>query len=458
MKSFKELQAELGRAWAVNRPGTDVDHVVVALPPYSVGESLLAHYATRIPALEHRYLVAHLMLHRIEACELVFLTCQAPGAGILDYYASLVPAARRASVERRFRVVVVPDQTSRSVAAKLLDRPDLVEAVRASYAGRPVLIEPWNVTECEVEVATRLDAPINGTPPDLWQLGYKSAGRRLFAAAGVPAPFGREDVCTVDEVVAVTAAIRAARPAAAGVVIKHDNSGAGDGNAVLDLRRVAPGTAGDEQIRRLVEALPDWYLRDLRTGCVVEELVAGATFSSPSVRVDISPYGDVAVLSTHEQVCDDTGQVYTGCRFPADPAYAADLARYGKAIGEQLAHRGAIGRFSVDFAAALDVSGRRKIFALEINLRKGGTTPPSPYSAISFPGGTTPRPVDGQPPTAPDAGTARPTTSSMRPGSDFPLPRSSSPSPGRARSSTIGREPEWCCTCSRAWPSTVASA
>jgi hypothetical protein len=93
MKSFNELQAQLGRPWALNKPGGRVEHVLVALPSFSLGESLLSHYAARIPALEHRYLVAHLMLHRIEACEVVFLSCSAPGDDVLDYYTSLVPAA-----------------------------------------------------------------------------------------------------------------------------------------------------------------------------------------------------------------------------------------------------------------------------------------------------------------------------------------------------------------------------
>jgi hypothetical protein len=63
----------------------------------------LSHYASRIPALEHRYLVAYLLLGRIEGCELVFLTCQAPGEEILDYYASLLPAHRRVSARARLR-------------------------------------------------------------------------------------------------------------------------------------------------------------------------------------------------------------------------------------------------------------------------------------------------------------------------------------------------------------------
>ena len=159
----------------------------------------------------------------------------------MDYYISLVPPDRRASVRARFRLVVVPDNTPRCIAAKLLDRPDLLQMLRMSFAGRPVFIEPWNVTDREVEVALRLQAPIDGTAPDLWPLGYKSAGRRLLADTGVPVPVGREDVRTVDEVVAAIAAVRAARPTAPGVVIKHDNSGAGDGNVVIDLRQVGGG-------------------------------------------------------------------------------------------------------------------------------------------------------------------------------------------------------------------------
>jgi hypothetical protein len=126
-----------------------------------------------------------------------------------------------------------------------------------SFAGRPVFIEPWYVTDLEVEVAVQLGAPINGTAPNLWPLGYKSAGRRLFAQAGVPVPVGREDVRTVGEVVAGIAAIRSAHPAAPGVVIKHDNRGGGDGNVVLDLCLVGGGPAAEEQIRaRYTNAAP----------------------------------------------------------------------------------------------------------------------------------------------------------------------------------------------------------
>jgi hypothetical protein len=379
-QAFAELQSRLAPIWTLNKAGVGIDHVLVVLPSISVAESLLSHYAPRIPALEHRYLVGYLALHRLEACEMVFLTCEEPGEEVIDYYTSLMPAERQASARKRFRAVVIPDRTPRPVAAKLLDRPDLLDQLRASFAGRPVFIEPWNVTEKEVEVAVRLEVPINGTAPDLWPLGYKSAGRRLFAEAGVPAPYGHEDMHSVDDVVAATAAVHSARPQAAGVVIKLDDSGAGDGNVVIDFRRIETGSE-EEAIRSTMRTLPDWYLRDLRAGGVVEELITGTNFSSPSAQVEITPFGDVVVLSTHEQVLGgETGHVYTGCRFPADPAYAAELATYAHAIGERLAVRGAIGRFSVDFAAARDEQGQWHVYALEINLRNGGTT--HPYAVL----------------------------------------------------------------------------
>src|SRR5919106_5297355 len=211
MESFEELQERLGAAWALNKPGVGVDHVLVVLPSFSVGESLLSHYADRIPALEHRYLLAALMLHRIEACEMVFLSTTPPGDEVLRYYLSL--AGPYASARDRFRHFAVPDMSARSVAAKALDRPDILEEIRKTIAGRPAFIEPWNVTDDEVAVAMQLEVPIDGTDPKLWPLGYKSSGRRLFREAGVPTPAGGEGVRKVDGVVRPLQGNRAGRGA-----------------------------------------------------------------------------------------------------------------------------------------------------------------------------------------------------------------------------------------------------
>ena len=370
---FDALQARLEDVLALSQPSRDDDHVLVALPSFSLGESLLSHYGDRIPALEHRYLLAMMVLNRI-TCDVVLVVSQAPEPEVLDYYYSLLSEERRDWARAHLQVLEISDPSHRSIAEKLLDRPDLVDELRRLLAGRPAFIEPWNVTDAEVAVALALEAPINGSAPRLWPLGFKSEGRRLFREAGVPIPVGCEDVRSVDDILSAVRAVRAERPHVAGVVIKHDDSGAGDGNQVIELR-----TPGD--LRATLEALPEWYLRDLADGAVVEELITGTRFSTPSVQIDMLPDQRVNVLATHEQVMNGSGgQVYMGCRFPADAAYAGILARYGRAVGERLATYGVIGRASVDFAAARDARGHWDVYALEVNLRKGGTT--HPYAAL----------------------------------------------------------------------------
>ena len=354
--AFDELQRRLEPALGVNRAGSTVDHVLIALPSFSVSESILSHYADRIPSLEHRYLFSIFIAGRIPACEIVYISTRRPDEAVIDYYTSLVPPDRRAVA--RFRVLAIDDGTTKSVAGKIAADPSFQAEIRAIIAGRPAFIEPWNVTETEQEMALALGVPINGTRPDLRSLGFKSAGRRLFRDAGVPLPDGREDVHTIADVEAAILDIRA-RGAASGVVIKHDDSGAGDGNVVLDLTPMDAAPDPVAWLRTELGALPDWYRADLATqGGVVEERVSGARFTSPSAQVDIRPDGSVQVLATHEQVLGGpANQVYLGCRFPADPDYAPELARHAHAIGEQLSAAGALGRFAVDFVAASDEDG-----------------------------------------------------------------------------------------------------
>jgi len=176
--AFDDLQRRLGPALEANRQGSTTDHVLIILPSYSVSESLLSHYGDRIPSLEHRYLNALLIAGRIEPREIVYVSSRRPAPEVVDYYISLMPRHRRGPVRDRLRIIELDDGTPRSVAARPLDKPAALADIRAMYRGRPAFIEPWNVIEQEVA----LDAPVNGTSPDIRPLALKSAGRRLIAA------------------------------------------------------------------------------------------------------------------------------------------------------------------------------------------------------------------------------------------------------------------------------------
>ena len=239
----------------LSQPGRDDEHVIVALPSFSLGESLLSHYGDRIPALEHRYLLAMLVLNRI-ACDLVLVVCQAPTPEVLDYYFSLIrPERRRRRPGRGSTCSRCPTRATGPIAEKLLDRPDLIDELRRLIGGTARLhraVERHRPRGGRGAGARRADQRLGaaalaarvqerGAPP-VQGGGRAGGGRaaRTFARSTTSSPPSRR--------------CGAARPHVAGVVIKHDDSGAGDGNQVIDLR-----TPGD--LRATLEALPEWYLR-----------------------------------------------------------------------------------------------------------------------------------------------------------------------------------------------------
>jgi hypothetical protein len=387
MRDFTLLQRRLVSAWRLSQPPGGTEHVCVVLPSYNLGASALRHYAYRLPALEHRSLVEILQLARVEARTLVFVFGQAPGAEVIDYYLSLLPPQTAARVRPRICTVVVPDDSARPVAAKLLDRPDLLDHIRGLIGGRPAFIEPWNVTADEVAVAVRLQAPVNGTVPELWPLGFKSAGRRLLAAAGIPTPSGTGGVRTADDLRLAIASLRQAHPGLAAAVVKLDNSVSGDGNQVIALQDPTGSPASARAVAERVASMPDWYLAELARGGVVEAYVAGEDWSSPSVQIEITPEGRAMVVATHEQILGgDNGQVYQGCRFPARRDYAMRLTRYGQRAGQLLARQQVRGMVSIDFVAARDRGQPWRLYALEVNLRRGGTTAPIAVLSSLLPG------------------------------------------------------------------------
>ena len=114
MDAFDRLQSRLPAALAANEPGSEIDHVVVAMASYSVGESLLSHYAERLAALEHRYLLVQLMPNRIPGCEVLFVCSELPTADVVDYYGTLVGADAAERMRTRVNFVVVPDRSARA--------------------------------------------------------------------------------------------------------------------------------------------------------------------------------------------------------------------------------------------------------------------------------------------------------------------------------------------------------
>jgi hypothetical protein len=201
-------------------------------------------------------------------------------------------------------------------------------------------------------------------------------------------------VHTVDDVVDSLCRLRAERPDVAHAIVKLNEGVSGEGNALVDLQRLPAAGAGDERraVTARVEAMAfeapttpyeDYMAKLEANGGIVEELIEGVELRSPSVQLRVTPTGGVELLSTHDQLLGGpSGQSYLGCRFPADFAYAKAISAEAKVIGERLAREGVIGRFAIDFVVVKDGQGGWTSHAIELNLRKGGTT--HPFLTLQF--------------------------------------------------------------------------
>jgi hypothetical protein len=388
-RQFARLQQRLAATTHAGRDGRR--RSVVVLPSRSVDRWHEPPAETR--SYEERLLSFLFDLHDPDL-ELTYITSLPVAPRTIDYYISLLPRRLRLSARRRLRLVSLGDGRSRPLSEKLLERPDVLWRIRRAVARSNVAyLLPYNSTALERDVALELDVPLFGAAPHYARLGTKSGSRALFARAGVPHPLGAEEITTIHDAVDAICALRAAKPELGALIIKLDHAVSGEGNAMVDLAGLsAPGACGEravigQRLERLVPEVdgvtPATYLRKLAAqGGVVEERITGRELASPSVQLEITPAGAVTLLSTHDQILDGrTGQLFTGCRFPADRRYAPVISALAQRIAECLADTGVIGRLAIDFLVTRGRDDRWQAFALEVNLRMGGTT--HPYQTLA---------------------------------------------------------------------------
>ena len=388
---FDRLQTGMPRVWdamQLNEP----DESVVVVPSVTL-DRLGVGSGSLTQAYEERFLFLLLLL-REPRLRMIYVTSMPVASKIIEYYLALLPGVIPSHALSRLSLISVGDGSPRPLSEKLLERPRLLRRI-AALIPDPTLshLVPYNTTELERDIALTLGIPMYGADPRLVSLGTKTGCRRLFADTGVAHPLGVEDLHSLTELAHAIVSMRSQQPMEE-VIVKLNESVSGQGNALVELRGLPdagdPSELSDveSRLRRMQFERPDTsldeYLEKLaERGGIVEQRLNGTEIRSPSVQLRVTPTGQVELLSTHDQMLGGpSGQSYLGCRFPADFGYAPAISDAARVIGERLARDGVIGRFAIDFVSIRDAKGAWTSYAIEINLRKGGTT--HPFLTLQF--------------------------------------------------------------------------
>jgi hypothetical protein len=385
LRLFATLQERLIPQFRDLFPDPRARRCVVVIPSLSVDPELLGKI-TGVQFYEERLLFM-LMLLRLPNARLIYVTSQPIAPSIIDYYLNLLPGVPVSHARQRLTLLSCYDTTPEPLTLKILERPRLVRRIREAIPDtHSAHMTVFNSTDLERTLAVRLDIPLYACDPARCRAGSKSGGRELFRTAGVDLPPGYENLRSVDEVVDALAKLRLAHPELRKAVIKLDEGVSGEGNAVFPLDEAPSGNGIRgwlyHQLPNLIrfeargETWQSFSQELARMGGIVEAFVEGDNKRSPSFQGRIDPLGEVQVVSTHDQILGGpSGQIFLGCSFPADPEYRSEILDAGERVARELSNQGVLGRFSVDFISVIE-DGVWKHYAIEINVRKGGTTHP----------------------------------------------------------------------------------
>lgn len=387
LAAFAKLQARLPQLFHSVGGDERSEHTVVVVPSLSMDPRELA----KVSGVHHyeERLLFYLMLLRHPRTRVIFVTSQQLSPTVVDYYLHLLAGVPSSHARKRLLLLDCADASNKPLTEKILARPRLMQRMRAAIPStQSAHLVIFNSSPLERTLAVQLGIPLYANDPALQDLGTKSGCREVFREAGVSFPDGFENLHTADDIAEGLAALKTDKPGMVRAVVKLNDGFSGEGNALFYFGGV-DGTTHAERKQQIRDRLPNlrfeapaehWASFEEKyqqMGGVVEEFVEGENKRSPSSQCRVNAIGQPQSISTHDQVLGGpSGQVFLGCTFPADSSYRLEVQEAGLQVARVLASKGVIGRFATDFVSVPDGAGGWMHHAIEVNLRKGGTTHP----------------------------------------------------------------------------------
>ena len=389
LEAFERLKPRLAALWKEVFPRDDQAYTSVIVPSVSLGpEELKRRSGTRFYEEALLFLLIRL---RNPRARVVYVTSEPLAPVVMDYYLQFLAGIPVSHAAARLTLLSPYDCSPRPLAQKILERPRLVERIRAAIPDLSrAYLTVFRATPLERRLAVLLDIPLNAADPGQETLCTKSGARRCLREAGIEVPEGMEDLRGEADLVDALAELRERRPGLARAVLKLNERTWDEGAAVFcfpaerstealarEISKITPADPGQE---------PGAYLDRFRQrGGVVEEFVEGAK-QVASGQVRINPRGQIMLTSTHDEIRVGPDRLISaGCRFPADNRYRLLIQEASMRVGEFLAAKGLVSRLSIEFIVTGADAGSPaalRLLGTEVNLGVGGAT--HPLLAVRF--------------------------------------------------------------------------
>ncbi len=384
--AYQALQKNFGENFTEIFDNDLAEKTVVIIPSLTLDNEILRSIQGLVYYEER--MLCMLMLLRMPRTHVIYISSIPVDNTIIDYYLHLLPGITGYHAAQRLTMLSCYDASFKPLTNKILERPRLIKRIK-EHIKNPHLshMACFNVTEYEKQLAVELGIPIYGCDPALVYLGTKSGCRKIFKQLDILLAPGFEDLQNEKDIAHAFAKLKRQNPSLKKAVVKMNDGFSGEGNALfyyLDM-----DTGADNLEEAILKAMPQQlkivapnvsYERFIEKFCsmggIAEEFLDGSIKESPSVQCRINPLGETEIISTHDQMLGgESGQVFLGATFPAHHEYNNTIAAISKKVADEMSRQGVIGRFSIDFLSVKE-GDVWKHYAIEINLRKGGTTHP----------------------------------------------------------------------------------
>src|SRR5260221_2190294 len=182
---LKKLQESFPQQFEHIFPDKLAPRTVIIIPSLTMDQEILS----KISGIVHyeERLLCMLMLLRMPRTHVIYLTSMPIDPVIIDYYLHLLTIISGYHAHRRLTLLSCHDSCSKPLTQKILERPRLIQRIRESIPpDHEAHMACFNITALERCLAVQLQVPIFGCDPDLYELGNRSNGRKMFKHSGVP--------------------------------------------------------------------------------------------------------------------------------------------------------------------------------------------------------------------------------------------------------------------------------